>query len=347
MRPLAYRWFAPALLAALALSAGGSVAMAKSRTSTRTQVSESKVTAGSTAHDGWMGVYLDNLGQITRSALGLADDEGVAITGTVKSGPAAAAGLKRGDVILRVGGVKVGSESDLREQLRGRAGQALKVDVMRAARTQSFDVKLADKVDQDGSNDEDSYVYAPDAPDAPDVPDAPDAPDAPEAPEMEGFPRDITIMTGGGAFLGVEPQDLNRELGESFGVPDGRGVLLARIVPGGPAEKAGMKAGDVLVGFEGERLESASDLRRHLRKVDSRKSVVLEVMRKQERRKFTVELNGSAQRRTSRITIPDMSRLRWNLDSSRDQLRSEVRDLRDQLKELRTQLKDMMEREKR
>ncbi len=345
MRPLANRWIAPALVTALALAAGSALAKSSTRTYTHTQSrsDEKKATVSSTGHDGWMGVYLEDLGPITRSALGLAEDEGVAITGTVKSGPSAAAGLKRGDVILRAGGAKVGSETDLREQLRGKASQALKVDVMRAAHTQTFEVKLSDKQGQMG-DDEDSDYYAPDAPEAPD---APDAPEAPEGPEIQGLPRDITIMTGGGAFLGVEPQDLNRELGESFGVPDGRGVLLSRIVPGSPAEKAGMKAGDVLVGFDGERLESSSDLRRQLRKIDSRKSAVIEVIRKGERRKFTAELNGSSQRRTSRVTLPDMGQWRWNFDSSRDQLRSEIKDMRQELKELRTQLKDMMEREKR
>ena len=178
MKPLAYRWIAPALAASLALAAGSAQAKTTTHTYTHTNTlsrSDSRTASGSsTGHDGWLGVYLGDLGPITRSALGLAEDEGVAITGTVKSGPSAAAGLKRGDVILRVGGVKVGSESDLREQLRGKAGQALKVDVMRAAHTQSFEVKLSDKQDQAGE-DEDSDYYAPDAPEAPDAPDAPDA----------------------------------------------------------------------------------------------------------------------------------------------------------------------------
>jgi serine protease DegQ len=52
-------------------------------------------------------------------------------------------------------------------------------------------------------------------------------------------------------FIGIEPQEITAELAESFKLPRDHGVLIAGIVRGGPADRAGLKPGDVLVELEG------------------------------------------------------------------------------------------------
>jgi S1-C subfamily serine protease len=47
-------------------------------------------------------------------------------------------------------------------------------------------------------------------------------------------------------WLGVEIQDLTPELAESFGLRDAKGVVVAGVLKGGPADKAGLQAGDVV-----------------------------------------------------------------------------------------------------
>lgn len=347
MESLNYRPFMAGLVAAVVLSAADSAVQARTVTHTHTNTRKSE----SSSHDGWLGVYLADLGPVTRGAIGLGEDEGVAITGLVKGGASDVAGLMRNDVVVKIAGNRVGSESELREQLRGRANQTVRVEFLRAGKPQSLEVKLGDRTQQDSLSDEDndSDNAAPDMVDVPEAPQPPDAPDAPETPDWSNGPggNDMTIIVGGGAFLGVEPQDLGRELGEAFGVQDGRGVLFARIIPGSPADKAGLKAGDVLTNFDGKRLESASDLRRELRGIDGKHSASLEIIRKGERRKYSVELNGSSRRHGSRITLPDMAQFRWQLDSNRGQLQSELRDLKVELRDLRAQLRDLMARERR
>ena len=65
--------------------------------------------------------------------------------------------------------------------------------------------------------------------------------------------------------LGIDAEDLSGELGKYFGAPDGEGVLVREVRSGSPAEKAGLKAGDVIIRVAGERVRTSSDLRANLR----------------------------------------------------------------------------------
>lgn len=61
-------------------------------------------------------------------------------------------------------------------------------------------------------------------------------------------------------WLGVVVQDVTRELAESFGIDKPRGALVSRVVPNGPAAKAGFETGDVILEFNGDEVPSSSDL---------------------------------------------------------------------------------------
>jgi serine protease Do len=64
------------------------------------------------------------------------------------------------------------------------------------------------------------------------------------------------------SWMGITVQDqLGPDLAESFGVPTGKGVLVTDVVDGGPAERAGVRQGDVVVSFEGEPLTESYRLR--------------------------------------------------------------------------------------
>jgi serine protease Do len=63
-------------------------------------------------------------------------------------------------------------------------------------------------------------------------------------------------------WLGVSIQPLTPELAKSFGVKDTKGVLISDVIPDGPAAKAGVQPGDVLLEFEGKKMEAPADLQR-------------------------------------------------------------------------------------
>ncbi len=62
--------------------------------------------------------------------------------------------------------------------------------------------------------------------------------------------------------LGIMIQGLDKDLAQSFGLPDERGALVAQVEAGSAAEKAGVKAGDVVLGIDGQRIGDSADLPR-------------------------------------------------------------------------------------
>jgi Do/DeqQ family serine protease len=84
------------------------------------------------------------------------------------------------------------------------------------------------------------------------------------------------------AWIGVTFQELTPELAEQLGLPDPdrpKGALVASVVPGGPAAKAGIKPGDVIVGVDGEEIIEGMDLLRQVIRKDVGSEVGLTVIR--------------------------------------------------------------------
>jgi len=61
-------------------------------------------------------------------------------------------------------------------------------------------------------------------------------------------------------WLGVQIQDVTRQLAESFGMKKPQGALVAKIIPNSPAEKAGLQIGDIITEFNGRPIETSADL---------------------------------------------------------------------------------------
>ena len=61
-------------------------------------------------------------------------------------------------------------------------------------------------------------------------------------------------------WLGVQIQDVTRELAESFGMKKPQGALVSKVLPDSPAEKAGLQIGDIITEFNGQPIETSGDL---------------------------------------------------------------------------------------
>jgi serine protease Do len=71
------------------------------------------------------------------------------------------------------------------------------------------------------------------------------------------------IKTSGKAahgWLGVQIQDVTRQLAESFGMKKPQGALVSKIIPNSPAEKAGLQIGDIITEFNSQPIETSADL---------------------------------------------------------------------------------------
>ncbi|AOK58029.1 Do family serine endopeptidase [Burkholderia ubonensis] len=72
-----------------------------------------------------------------------------------------------------------------------------------------------------------------------------------------------SIITTGSVtrgWIGVEPQDVTPEIAESFGLQQKSGAIVAGVLQGGPADKAGIKPGDILVSVNGEEITDTTKL---------------------------------------------------------------------------------------
>jgi serine protease DegQ len=94
---------------------------------------------------------------------------------------------------------------------------------------------------------------------------------------------DQIIQTGSvtRGWIGVEVQDLTAELSESFRVPGGKGVLIAGVIPGSPADLGGVKRGDVLVAVEGKPVADASGMLNLIAALEPGRPAGLTVLRNQ------------------------------------------------------------------
>lgn len=74
--------------------------------------------------------------------------------------------------------------------------------------------------------------------------------------------RNFTLLLQGGTFLGVHAEDVTKENMSTYGLGDVRGVGVTDIVKDSPAEKAGLRKGDVILAFNGEQVTSTRKLSR-------------------------------------------------------------------------------------
>jgi serine protease Do len=100
-------------------------------------------------------------------------------------------------------------------------------------------------------------------------------------------------------YLGAMVQDLSPDLADGAGLPGCHGALVAQVTPGGPAERAGVRTGDVLTGFNGSPVASSTDLTRRIAASTAGQS-------------FTLALYRDGQPRSLQVTAglrPDEERL--------------------------------------
>ena len=95
-------------------------------------------------------------------------------------------------------------------------------------------------------------------------------------------------------WLGVSIQDLTPELAKSFELGSTKGALIAQVIKGGPADKAGLKRGDVVIFYDGKEITDTGTLRNKVADTVMGKGVTVTVLREGEKVDLTVKI-GSEQ----------------------------------------------------
>jgi serine protease Do len=105
-----------------------------------------------------------------------------------------------------------------------------------------------------------------------------------------GIIREGEVRRG---LLGINMESLNADYAEAFGLPGERGVLVQSVIPGLPAERAGLEKGDIIVALGEEPVEDAIDLRLKVASHPPGASVTLRLFRDGETREVRVVLGDS------------------------------------------------------
>ncbi len=199
---------------------------------------------------GWLGVETAEISSEKAKELKLSAERGVLLTEIVSDSPAAKAGLKTNDVITEFNGQHVEGTVQFRRMIHEiPAGRTVQLTVWREGRSQTISVTLGESEHRANSM-------------VREFPRGGWNIEMPRMPRVE-IPR---FEWNEGAFfmrrpmLGISADDLSGQLGSYFGAPDGEGVLVREVNSGSPAEKAGIKAGDVIIKIDGERVRTVGDL---------------------------------------------------------------------------------------
>ncbi len=206
---------------------------------------------------GFLGIGLQEVNADRARALKVPSDTGVEITRILPDSPADRAGLKAGDIVLQLNGMKIEGLEQFSRIIRDTpTGKDVKLDVFRSGATQSIVVKV-------GQHPAPQILITPDMTQGPDV--------------LRVFPGLRSPM------LGVEAEALEGQLAQYFGVANG--VLVRGVSKGSAAEKAGIRAGDVIVRIDEAKVATPADISMRLRTLAG-KAVPVALMR--DRHEMTV-----------------------------------------------------------
>lgn len=222
----------------------------------------------------WLGVSVTDVTADKLGALKLKEERGVEIVTVSPDSPAQQAGLKEHDVVLEFNGVRVEGVEQFQRLIRETpVGRTIKLGISRDGVQQTVQAKLGERPGRMLREPGGGFSFT-----MPRI----EIPPIPPMPDIHIFSR-----TG---QLGIEGESLTGQLGEFFGVPGGKGVLVRSVTANTPAEKAGLKAGDVIVKVDGESVKDIVELRGALRDRSRKGDVPVTVVRNKREMTVTVHL---------------------------------------------------------
>jgi len=224
----------------------------------------------------YLGVGLAEIDANRAKELKLKEDYGVEITSVHEGSPAEKAGVKPGDVVQGYNGQRVeGMEQFGRMVRETPPGREVKLTISREGATQTLAATLASRKGVQFSG---------------------NFPPGFEMPEirMPDIPQIYTTLRT--ARLGVEAESIGGQLAEYFGVKEG--VLVRSVLENTAAQKAGIKAGDVITKVDGASVTSPSELSGAVRSASAKKTYSVELVRDRKPQTVSVAVDDGRSERT-------------------------------------------------
>ena len=228
----------------------------------------------------YLGIGVADITTERAKALNLKEERGAEVTNVAADSPAAKAGIKEADVVLDYDGTAVHGIEQLTRLVRETpVGRQVKISVWRNGAAQTLTATIEARKGTVISSD--GFPIA--------------IPPFPSMPQIE-IPR--FQMTWQNPVLGIEGESLRSEeqLADFFGVKEG--VLVKLVRKNSAAEKAGIKAGDVVVKVDDSAVSTSQEITRALRALGSKKTFTVTVVRNKKEMPLTVtmEERGGAMR---------------------------------------------------
>jgi predicted metalloprotease with PDZ domain len=285
----------------------------------------------------WLGVYLQNPTDDLREAMDLGSQAGVLIAGVAEDSPAEEAGLEEEDLVTEFDGKPVKSSSELTKLVRKHdPGDEITLKLVRDGKTKTLTVVLGKQPKDKMLGLKETTPWL----------------------NFSGVPSEpglYSFNAFSGNRIGVRVQNLTEQLGSYFGVKDGQGALITEVEEETPAEKAGLKAGDVIVKVDGDDIEDTGDLMQAISEKEKGDQAEITVIRDRASKNFNVEVEESPSWHSGnlgdldqfkvfvdRANGPYSSRLEESssgLQDELDQLKDDLRQLKEEIRELKNELK--------
>ncbi len=190
---------------------------------------------------GWLGVAVQPVTPDLADVLGIETQEGALVSQVTPDGPAAKAGIERGDVIVRFGSHEIHKMRELPRVVAATPpGTKVEVELIRDGKHHTKKVEIAELEEKE----------------------------AQQAATTEDDDR-------GSTAFGFDIADVPPQLRERLGLGESEGAVITRVYPGGVAELAGLRRGDVIVEVDRETVSGGLDAEQKLRKADERTLLVI------------------------------------------------------------------------
>jgi serine protease Do len=184
----------------------------------------------------WVGIGLQDITSDLMKFFNLKEKEGALISQVYKGSPAEQAGFKVGDVVIEVDGVKIKSSQDVvREVLKKKVGQKVNFVILREGKRLEISVTTAEMPEKMGEQ-------------------------GPAKPAKEWFGLRVSNVT----------PDLTRQLG----LKKTEGVVIVGVEPNSVAQTSGLKAGDIILEVNRQKILNEDDYRSAMEKTAPEKSVL-------------------------------------------------------------------------
>lgn len=270
----------------------------------------------------YLGVDTRDVTSDRLNALNLKEERGVEVTMVDQDAPAGKAGIKEHDVILTLNGTDLQSVEQLRRMIHEiPPGRTVTLGISRNGQLLTIKAELASRKKAY------SYSYGSDGKDF--KFEMPPIPPMPPMPDMD-IPTSIVVVHSS-TRSGLMIENLTPQLGDFFGAKNGQGVLVRSVEKGSRAEKAGFRAGDVIVRINGETISDTGDFSHALRgRKDNTASISIIRDKKEQTLTLSLPERNHSQVIDEGFNIPEVDA---DIDIDLSQLESEMAQLKPEIEE--------------